>query len=257
MIEVATNRSTENSAVKVSSMVAGGPSNGGAAVFWNKSTLSNGSRSSNGSSDGGANGSSRAPTNGAGRATVDAIKDVKAVSKVKTIKEEDPWFKKATSSHSKVSVAPGGGWNKFKTYSTIQRSLEIWGFVITFLFKWWVNNQKFMYKGGMTELKKRQKRKVLATWLKEGLLRLGPTFIKIGQQFSTRVDILAKEYVDELAELQDQVPPFSSDTALQIVEEELGRPVDLIFDQFDRDPIAAASLGQVHRAKLRGREVVV
>lgn len=56
--------------------------------------------------------------------------------------------------------------------------------------------------GGMTELKKRQKRKVLATWLKEGLLRLGPTFIKIGQQFSTRVDILAKEYVDELAELQ-------------------------------------------------------
>lgn len=102
MIEVATNRSTENSAVKVSSMVAGGPSNGGAAVFWNKSTLSNGSRSSNGSSDGGANGSSRAPTNGAGRATVDAIKDVKAVSKVKTIKEEDPWFKKATSSHSKV-----------------------------------------------------------------------------------------------------------------------------------------------------------
>lgn len=158
---------------------------------------------------------------------------------------------------AKVSVAPGGGWNKFKTYSTIQRSLEIWGFVITFLFKWWVNNQKFMYKGGMTELKKRQKRKVLATWLKEGLLRLGPTFIKIGQQFSTRVDILAKEYVDELAELQDQVPPFSSDTALQIVEEELGRPVDLIFDQFDRDPIAAASLGQVHRAKLRGREVVV
>lgn len=54
----------------------------------------------------------------------------------------------------------------------------------------------------MTELKKQEKRKALAKWLKEGLLRLGPTFIKIGQQFSTRVDILAKEYVDELAELQ-------------------------------------------------------
>jgi predicted unusual protein kinase regulating ubiquinone biosynthesis (AarF/ABC1/UbiB family) len=67
---------------------------------------------------------------------------------------------------------------------------------------------KFCYRvvgcfaGGMTELKKKEKRKRLAKWVKEGLLRLGPTFIKIGQQFSTRVDILAQEYVDELAELQ-------------------------------------------------------
>lgn len=55
-------------------------------------------------------------------------------------------------------------------------------------------------------MKKQDKRKKLAKWLKEGLLRLGPTFIKIGQQFSTRVDILAKEYVDELAELQVGCP---------------------------------------------------
>lgn len=46
-----------------------------------------------------------------------------------------------------MSVAPGGRWNKFKTYSTIQRTFEIWGFVISFLFKAWLNNQKFMYKG--------------------------------------------------------------------------------------------------------------
>lgn len=56
--------------------------------------------------------------------------------------------------------------------------------------------------GGMTEQKKSQKQKVLAKWLKENILRLGPTFIKIGQQFSTRVDILAQEYVDQLSELQ-------------------------------------------------------
>lgn len=56
--------------------------------------------------------------------------------------------------------------------------------------------------GGMTEEKKTLKRKALAKWLKENILRLGPTFIKIGQQFSTRVDILAQEYVDELSELQ-------------------------------------------------------
>ncbi|KAJ0039611.1 hypothetical protein Pint_26793 [Pistacia integerrima] len=109
----------------------------------------------------------------------------------------------------------------------------------------------------MTEEKKALRRKTLAKWLKESILRLGPTFIKIGQQFSTRVDILAQEYVDQLSELQDQVPPFPSDTAVSIVEEELGAPVDDIFDRFDFEPIAAASLGQVHRARLKGEEVVV
>ncbi|KAF7136361.1 hypothetical protein RHSIM_Rhsim08G0007800 [Rhododendron simsii] len=135
---------------------------------------------------------------------------------------------------------------------------------------------------GITEGKKVQRRKALAKWLKENILRLGPTFIKIGQQFSTRVDILAQEYVDQLSELQmsmakvssrrvsfvainmykmgfigDQVPPFPSDTAISIVEEELGAPLNNIFERFDYEPIAAASLGQVHRAKLKGKEVVV
>lgn len=60
----------------------------------------------------------------------------------------------------------------------------------------------FCIAGGMTEEKKVLRRKVLAKWLKENILRLGPTFIKIGQQFSTRVDILPQEYVDQLSELQ-------------------------------------------------------
>lgn len=59
--------------------------------------------------------------------------------------------------------------------------------------------------GGITEAKKAQRRKALAKWLKENILRLGPTFIKIGQQFSTRVDILAQEYVDQLSELQVRI----------------------------------------------------
>ncbi|CAN6244831.1 unnamed protein product [Urochloa humidicola] len=177
--------------------------------------------------------------------------------RVEEIGREDAWFKQSGGELPQVSVAPGGRWNRFKTYSTIQRTLEIWGFVFTFLFKSWLNNQKFTYKGGMTEEKKVMRRKVLAKWLKESILRLGPTFIKIGQQFSTRVDILPQEYVDQLSELQDQVPPFPSETAVKIVEEELGKSVNQIFDRFDFDPIAAASLGQVHRACLNGQEVVI
>ncbi|XP_065873620.1 protein ACTIVITY OF BC1 COMPLEX KINASE 8, chloroplastic [Euphorbia lathyris] len=177
--------------------------------------------------------------------------------RIEEIGKEDAWFKSGGAQQVEVSVAPGGRWSRFKTYSTIQRTLEIWGFVITFAFRVWFNNQKFSYKGGMTEKKKVLKRKALAKWLKENILRLGPTFIKIGQQFSTRVDILAQEYVDQLSELQDQVPPFPSETAVSIVEQELGAPVDKLFDRFDYEPIAAASLGQVHRARLKGEEVVI
>ncbi|CAH9133618.1 unnamed protein product [Cuscuta epithymum] len=176
---------------------------------------------------------------------------------VEEIGQEEAWFRRKGMDQAQVSVAPGGRWSRFKTCSTIQRTLEIWTFIFTFIFKAWLNNQKFSYRGGMSEEKKVNRRKILAKWLKENILRLGPTFIKIGQQFSTRVDILAQEYVDQLSELQDQVPPFPSDNVVSIVEEELGAPLDDIFDRFDREPIAAASLGQVHRATLKGHEVVV
>lgn len=211
------------------------------------------------------NGSLVKYVNGNGTAAAEIVEDVEASElkedgrkrRIEEIGKEDAWFKKSGEDMVEVAVAPGGRWSRFKTYSTIQRTLEIWGFVVTFIFKAWWNNQKFSYKGGMTEVKKTLRRKALAKWLKESILRLGPTFIKIGQQFSTRVDILPQEYVDQLSELQDQVPPFPSETALAIVEEELGGPVGKIFDRFDYEPIAAASLGQVHRARLKGQEVVI
>ncbi|RWR84048.1 UbiB domain-containing protein [Cinnamomum micranthum f. kanehirae] len=229
--------------------------NGSGFGYSGSVEASNGSLKGFLNGNGASNGSLVKYVNGNGAAKMP--EEVKRKKTVEEIGQEDAWFKQGGKEKIEVSVTPGGRWNRFKTYSTIQRTLEIWGFVITFIFKAWLNNQKFSYKGGMTEKKKALRRKALAKWLKESILRLGPTFIKIGQQFSTRVDILAQEYVDQLSELQDQVPPFPSETAVSIIKEELGASLDDIFDRFDYEPIAAASLGQVHRAKLKGEEVVI
>ncbi|HKF57103.1 MAG TPA: AarF/ABC1/UbiB kinase family protein [Blastocatellia bacterium] len=94
--------------------------------------------------------------------------------------------------------------------------------------------------------------------LRDKLLRLGPTFIKIGQTLATRADILPVEYIQELSRLQDEVPPFPTSVARAIVEAELGARIPDLFESFEDEPIAAASLGQVHRAQLRtGQSVVV
>ena len=92
--------------------------------------------------------------------------------------------------------------------------------------------------------------------LREKLIKLGPTFIKTGQTLATRADLLPVEYIQELAKLQDEVPPFSTEQARAIIEGELHAKIEDIFEDFEDKPIAAASLGQVHRAKLRTGQIV-
>jgi len=90
------------------------------------------------------------------------------------------------------------------------------------------------------------------------LEELGPIFVKFGQVLSTRRDLLPLDIADELAKLQDRVPPFPGAEARAMVEESLGKPVTELFAEFDERPLASASIAQVHAAKLKdGREVVV
>jgi predicted unusual protein kinase regulating ubiquinone biosynthesis (AarF/ABC1/UbiB family) len=89
------------------------------------------------------------------------------------------------------------------------------------------------------------------------LAKLGPTFIKLAQVFSARADILREPYLSAIGQLHDRVPAASFDAIHAVLEAELGHPADDIFSGFEREPVAAASLGQVHRAQVGGQDVAV
>jgi predicted unusual protein kinase regulating ubiquinone biosynthesis (AarF/ABC1/UbiB family) len=120
---------------------------------------------------------------------------------------------------------------------------------ISFVFGlWWDKQWRILVKN-------EQRR---AIQLRELLTKLGPAYIKIGQALSTRPDLVPPVYLEELTKLQDQLPAFPNEIAYQFIEEELGAPPTEIYAELSAQPIAAASLGQVYKGKLKtGEEVAI
>jgi predicted unusual protein kinase regulating ubiquinone biosynthesis (AarF/ABC1/UbiB family) len=167
----------------------------------------------------------------------------------------------AHSTASKIPIQPYNAksyrWNR-QNYSRQRRFIDIWRFFLTLMTSLWLNGKRWSYPGGFTEAKQAKRRRQQAIWIRDSFLDLGPTFIKLGQLFSTRADLFPIEYVEELSKLQDRVPAFSYEQVEQIVQQDLGKPISNLFTSFDPVALAAASLGQVHKAQLRsGEEVVV
>ncbi|HEY7910644.1 MAG TPA: AarF/UbiB family protein, partial [Blastocatellia bacterium] len=128
-------------------------------------------------------------------------------------------------------------------------ALAMFALYVFFDSKGWINRR---------ESSREARRRGQAARLRERLVRLGPTFIKMGQMLATRADLLPLEYIKELSELQDRVPAFSNRRAFEILEAEMGRPLSEVFSLIDDEPVASASLGQVYRAWLvSGEEVAV
>ncbi|MEW6130524.1 MAG: AarF/ABC1/UbiB kinase family protein [Acidobacteriota bacterium] len=141
---------------------------------------------------------------------------------------------------------------KGKIYRLVRR-LTVARTFLMFALTVYLESKNWLGKKGE---KREQKLRNQAARLRDRLIHLGPTFIKVGQMLATRADLLPIEYVDELSFLQDRVPPFSNHQAMAIIERELGRPVNEVFAEIGEQPVASASLGQVYRAKLHTGEIV-
>jgi len=131
-------------------------------------------------------------------------------------------------------------------------ALYIFPYIISFLRDY----KGFILFGSPRRLNVEKHRK-RADSLRRSIIKLGPAFIKLAQIFSSRADIIPKIYLDEISKLQDKVPPFKTEKVVKLIEEELKSSINEIFDQFSEESIAAASLGQVHRAIYKGEDVVV
>ncbi|MBE9039111.1 ABC1 kinase family protein [aff. Roholtiella sp. LEGE 12411] len=136
-----------------------------------------------------------------------------------------------------------------KPLQVLRRIFAVLGPTLSFAFGlWWDGRRGIVVKNDRRR----------ANQLRELLTQLGPAYIKIGQALSTRPDLVPPVFLEELTRLQDQLPPFANELAYQFIKEELGAPPEEVYAELSPHPIAAASLGQVYKGKLKtGEEVAV
>jgi len=152
-------------------------------------------------------------------------------------------------------ITPGSAYKHLRRYRQVVGVLSRYGFGEIFTkIRFWefinIEQKVFHNKGSYEQIPTAQR-------LRLALEELGPTFVKLGQMLSTRPDILPQPFIKELEKLQNQVAPISAEKVKEVIESELKKPIDQIFSSFDEKPLAAASLAQVHRATIKGSQVVV
>ena len=144
----------------------------------------------------------------------------------------------------------------FKNLNKLKRSRQIMGVAVKYGLEYFIDRSKI---GLLAKIRKRPKDYEMLTVperLRLALEELGPTFIKFGQILSVRPDFLPPPFIKELEKLQDHVPSFSSFQSQKIIEQELIKPLDKLFKNFETKPTAAASLSQVHKAMLTNGKIV-
>ena len=149
-----------------------------------------------------------------------------------------------------------------RTYRHLNRYRQI----LTILFKYGFGDLLEMLKidqyieVGLQMISKKREVRIERLTRPQGLRmafeELGSTYIKLGQILSTRPDLIPMEFIQELSKLQDNVPAFPFDRVRKIIGSEFGRPPEDLFDQLEEEPLASASIGQVHRAVLKDGETV-
>jgi ubiquinone biosynthesis protein len=138
-----------------------------------------------------------------------------------------------------------------RTFANAARGLLVWAVILMFMAAYGVRRL-----GTLTISDKRARRKEVArlqgSMLRTAMSWLGACFVKLGQVMSSRPDLFEPEMIGELRSLQDKLPPFGFDKVRTLVEGELKQPLENVYSEFDQEPVAAASVAQVHRARLKG-----